>query len=168
MTGHSCDIYRVARQCGVILREAHDHSPTSRKPRECFCKPAVRRIGQAHGEAHLALCFRLIVESNGNGCELYADTLTAISMMLTSGYVEPDGDLFEAFDGIDLGAMRRWAHAVRGSATTPETIATALLWCLAGPDVVLPKAAAETVARRQRNAELKAARERKRKLIKAA
>lgn len=128
-----CDIYRVARQCGVILREASDHSPTSRRPRECFCKPAVRRIGRAHGEAHLAMCLRLIVESNGNAGELYAETLSAVSMMLASGLVEIDGALFEAFDAIDLGELRRWAHAARGSATTPETMAAVMLWKLARP-----------------------------------
>lgn len=168
MPDHRCDIYHVARQCGVILREAHDHSPTSRRPRECFCKPAVRRIGQAYGEAHLALCFRLIVESEGNAGELYAETLAAVSIALTSGLIEPDSGLFEAFDGIDLGALRRWAHAARGTATTPETMATALLWRLAGPDMILPKEPPTAGARRERNATLKAERERKRRRLKAA
>lgn len=130
---NNCDIYRVSRQCGVILREAHDHSPTSRKPRECFCKPTVRRIGRAHGEAHLAMCFRLIVESEGNAEELYAETLAAVSLVLASGLVAMTGALFEAFDRIDLGELRRWAHAARGSATTPEAMAAVLLWKLARP-----------------------------------
>lgn len=155
MPDHRCDIYRVARQCGVVLRDGHDHSPTSRRPRECFCKPAVRRIGQAHGEAHLALCFRLIVESEGNAGELYAETLAAVSMVLVSGLVELDSTLFEVFDEIDLGALRRWAHAVRGTATTPETMATALLWRLAGPDMVLHGEERAVVARREHTATLR-------------
>ncbi len=34
----------------VILREGHEHSPTNRKPRECFCKLTLCEIGQDHGE----------------------------------------------------------------------------------------------------------------------
>lgn len=131
MPDHPCDIYKVARACGVILRDSADHSPTSRRPRECFCKPAVRRIGRAHGEAHLAMCFRLIVETEDNAGELYAETLTAVSMMLASGLVDMGSDIFDALDVIDLGALRRWAHTARGSATTPEIMAAVLLWRLA-------------------------------------
>ena len=96
MNDHPCDIYRVARQCGVILRESVDHSPTSRRPRECYTKATLRDIGRAHGEAHLALVLRLIVET-GNASELHAATLLAVSGVLLNGQVMIDGALFALF-----------------------------------------------------------------------
>lgn len=107
------DIYRVARQCGVILREAHDHSPTSRKPRECFCKPTLREIGRAHGEDHLRLVLMLMTGARHNSAELYADMIRAVSSLLMR---RPDlvrrSSLVEEFNALDLGALRRKAKGM--------------------------------------------------------
>jgi hypothetical protein len=97
-----CDIYRVARQCGVRLHDSADNRTTGRRAGDCFCKPTLRTIGRRHGEAHLALCLRLIVET-GNGGELHAGTISAISIILQSGMVEIGASLFDRLDGIDLG-----------------------------------------------------------------
>jgi hypothetical protein len=54
----------------------------------------------------MALCLRLIVET-GNGGELHAGTISAISIVLQSGMVEIGARLFDRLDGIDLGRLRR-------------------------------------------------------------
>lgn len=135
MLKRTCDIYRVARQCGVVLRDSKDHSPTSIRPRNCYCKPTIRAIGQAHGEEHLAIVLRLIVETDGNNTELHAATIKAVSAVVDSGLVEVGSSLFDALDGISLANMRRWASAARGvgSASIADTMAAALLWELASP-----------------------------------
>ncbi|MGS1095856.1 hypothetical protein ACVCNR_14860 [Aquamicrobium terrae] len=113
MKPHPCDIYRVARQCGVILREAHDHSPTSRKPRECFCKPTLREIGRAHGEDHLRLVLMLMTGTRANSAELYADMIRAVSSLIMR---RPDlvkrATLVDDFNALDLGALRRRARSM--------------------------------------------------------
>lgn len=68
---HPCDIYRVARACGVTLHDGADNRTSGRLPGQCYCKPTLRSIGRAHGEGHLAICLRLINET-GNGLELHA------------------------------------------------------------------------------------------------
>jgi hypothetical protein len=90
---HRCDIYKVARQCGVKLFDGHKHSPTSRKAFECYCKPTVREIGQDHGEDHLKLIFMLMT---GTKTDLVrSPTLT------------------KDFDTIDLGSLRRKTKAMK-------------------------------------------------------
>ncbi|MDA4844099.1 hypothetical protein [Hoeflea poritis] len=109
-----CDIYKVARQCGVRLFNGARIYKKGRRPGECFSPGTLRRIGRALGEAHLALVLRLIVETDGNALELYADTLSAISSLLEHHpeLIERGSELFEAFDKIDLAALRRHAHAM--------------------------------------------------------
>jgi len=138
----SFNLYRVARQVGVVLRESAEHSPTSVRPRHCFCKPTLKAIGNAHGEAHLAIVLRLIVETKGNETELHASTIKAVSNVVDSGMVEVDGALFDAFDGIDLRRLRMWAQIARGfgSASVADTMSTALLWQLAAPAKLLEAA----------------------------
>lgn len=165
---HPCNIFRVAGQCGIRILKPVRSSSATRTSRACFCASTLRRIGRRHGEAHLALVLRLIVESAGNATELYGDTITAVSNVLLSGLVEPGSRLYEAFDGIDLGELRAWSAITKGDGTFAQTMTVALLWRLASPDKVLPKATAEEIARAERNAALKAVRQRKRRLIPAA
>lgn len=111
---HRCDIYKIARQCGVKLFDGAKHSPTSRRPYECFCKPTVREIGQSHGEAHLKLVFMLMTGTRVNALELYADMMKAVSAILIEN---PDlvksPSLTRDFDAIDLGSLRRKVKAMR-------------------------------------------------------
>jgi hypothetical protein len=120
---HPCDIYRVARQCGVILREGFEHSPTSRKPRECFCKPTLREIGQEHGEEHLRLVLMLMTGTKVNAAELYADMIKAVSSVLAR---KPDltrrPSLVDDFNAVDLGEMRRQARAMNCPVATTDVI----------------------------------------------
>ena len=111
---HRCDIYRVARQCGVKLFDGAKHSPTSRRPYECFCKPTVRDIGREHGEAHLKLVFMLMTGTKANALELYSDMLKAVSAILVENpELVKSPTLTKDFDAIDLGSLRRKVKAMR-------------------------------------------------------
>lgn len=114
MIDHACDIYKVARQCGVRIFDGHLHSPTSRKPFECYCKPTVREIGREHGEDHLRLVFMLMTGTKANAAELYADMIKAVSTLLVE---RPDliksPTLMTDFNDIDLGQLRRKTKAMR-------------------------------------------------------
>jgi hypothetical protein len=109
-----CDIHKVARQCGVKLFDGSRHYRSARGPRECYSPATLRRIGRSHGASHLALVLRLIVETEGNASELYAETLLSVSVLLDHrpDLVERGSALFEIFDCIDLTGLRRKAHAM--------------------------------------------------------
>lgn len=110
---HPCDIFKVADQCGVKLLRPDTHAWRQRKPRECYAKKTLKRIGRRHGEPHLALTLRLIVETDGNAAELYSETIQAISAVLANPAIEGRGGaLFDQFDGIDLADIRRQAKAL--------------------------------------------------------
>lgn len=110
---HRCDIWKVAEQCGVKLCDPSRHGWSARRPRECYAKKTLKKIGQRYGEAHLALTLRLIVETNGNSTELYSETIHAISALLANPAVEArGGELFDLFDNIQLADIRRQAKAL--------------------------------------------------------
>jgi hypothetical protein len=110
---YPCDIFKVASQCGIRLLDPIYHRQ-HRKPRECFAKKTLKKIGQRHGEAHLAITLRLIVETKGNAAELYSETIQAISGLLVTNphLVERGGKLFDELDEISLGETRRLARAL--------------------------------------------------------
>lgn len=111
---HRCDIYKVARQCGVKLFDGSKHSPTSRRPYECFCKPTVREIGQTHGESHLKLVLMLMTGTRANALELYADMIKAVSAVLAENpELVKSPTLAKDFDAIDLGSLRRKSKGMR-------------------------------------------------------
>lgn len=110
---HRCDIYKVARQCGVKLFDGHKHSPTSRKAFECYCKPTVRDIGREHGEDHLKLIFMLMTGTRANAAELFADMIKAVSAILVENpELVKSPTLTKDFDAIDLGSLRRKIKAM--------------------------------------------------------
>jgi len=92
-----CNLHKIARQTGVRLIDAADNRSIGRPDGLYSCKASAKAIGSLHGEAHLALCFRLLTET-GNGKAIHAASLKAVSALLLSGYVEIDGTLFYAFD----------------------------------------------------------------------
>ena len=112
---HPCDVYRVARQCGVVLRDSFEHSPTSRKPKECFCKPTLRKIGRQYGEDHLRLVLQLMMGTQENSRELYADIVKAASSILINHpEIEKAVNLTAIFDKMDLGEIRRKSKDIKG------------------------------------------------------
>ncbi len=112
---HRCDIHRVARQCGVKLFDGGRVYKSVRGAGECFSPATLRRIGRAHGEGHLALVLRLIVETEGNAKELFAETLWAVSELICNrpDLLDRGTALFDAFDGIDLAGLRRQAKTMQ-------------------------------------------------------
>ena len=131
-TVHSCDIHAMVRLCGVKLHDSADNRSSGRKHGHCYCKPTVRAIGRRHGEQHLAMVLKLI-NSTGNGHDLHAATLQAVSAVLLTGDVEINTDLFLVMDEIDLGRLRAAAKALPGS--TADVMAGALLALLTGPAI---------------------------------
>ncbi|MEX2739935.1 hypothetical protein AB3480_00550 [Rhizobium mongolense] len=118
-----CDIYKVARQCGVKLFDGHLHSPTSRKPFECYCKPTVREIGRDHGEDHLRLVFMLMTGTRANAAELYADMIKAVSSILVQNpTLVRSSSLVGDFNAIDLGSLRRKAKAMNCGIPTTHVL----------------------------------------------
>nr|WP_236776587.1 hypothetical protein [Agrobacterium tumefaciens] len=109
------------------MRDWRHHSPTSRKGRECFCKPTVREIGQRHGEDHLRLVLMLITGNPRNSGELYADVIKAVSRLLIAN---PDltrrPSLVADFNQVDLSAMRRGARSMKYEMTASDEILVAL------------------------------------------
>lgn len=110
---HRCDIWRVSEQCGVRLADPDSHGWRARRPRECFAKKTLKKIGQRHGEAHLALTLRLIVETYENGTELYSETIQAVSALIANPSIEArGGKLFDEFDQIRLAEVRHQAKTL--------------------------------------------------------
>lgn len=123
MKQHPCDLWKVARECGVILREGHEHSPTSRRPRECFCKPTLREIGQDHGEDHLRLVLMLMTGTKANSAELYADMIKAVSsVLLRKPELMRRPTLVDDFNAIELGELRRKAKAMNCPVATTDVL----------------------------------------------
>lgn len=124
---HSCNIFKVARECGVVLRESRDHSPTSRKGRECYCKPTVKEIGQRYGEDHLRLVLMLITDNQRNAGELYSDVIKAVSRLLAANpELTRRPSLVADFNKMDLGAVRRGARAMKYGMAASDEILVAL------------------------------------------
>lgn len=111
----------------MILRDWQHHSPTSRRSRECFCKPTVREIGRRHGEDHLRLVLMLITGSSINAAELYADVLKAVSRLLIANpELVRRPSLVSDFNAVDLGALRRGARSMKYGLATSDEILVAL------------------------------------------
>lgn len=130
---NQCDLFRVADQVGIRLLRPDQRRGD--RPRECFCKSTLRQLGREHGEQHLRLVLRLVVESAGNAAALQADVIRAVSSVVLSELVEIRADML---DEIDLLQLRAWAARVRPGCSTGETIAAALLWRLAPPERLFP------------------------------
>lgn len=117
------DIYRVARQCGVKLYDGFLHSPTSRKPSDCYCKPTLKEIGEEQGEDHLRLVLMLMTGTKSNAGELYSDMIKAVSAVLRQNpHLMKRPTLVEDFNAIDLGTLRRKAKAMNCALPTSHVL----------------------------------------------
>ncbi len=110
--GHN--VLKITRPLGVKVLDAGFHSSSSVRPKHCYCMPTLQKVVR-HGEGHLAIVLRLIVETRGNSAELWAATITAVSELLLAmpDLVDRGLALFDDFDRIDLGALRHRAKRIR-------------------------------------------------------
>ncbi|TIW11984.1 MAG: hypothetical protein E5V66_11075 [Mesorhizobium sp.] len=132
---HPCDVHRVAEQCGIRILKPDQHYAAASHGRVCFCPKTLKRIGRAHGEDHLRLVLRLIVESAGNAQALQGEVIAAVSNVVLSNLVEIRADLL---DNVDLEQLRVWAHAVRPKfCSSSHAMTVALLWRFASPEKIL-------------------------------
>ncbi|CAK7257720.1 MULTISPECIES: hypothetical protein [unclassified Shinella] len=123
MNRKTVNIYKVTRECGVRLVASREHSPASRRPFDCFCKPTVREIGQRWGEGHLRLVLMLMTGTRANARGLYADMMKAVARLLAGN---PDlirrPSLVDEFNTIDLGRLRSQAKAMRCGVPTSDVL----------------------------------------------
>lgn len=121
--GNTYDIHKVARQCGVKLRDWQMHSPTSRQANDCFCKPTLRDIGRRHGEDHLRLVLMLLTGSEANARHLYADVIKAVSRLLAN---HPElirrPSLVDDFNRMEIGALRDRSKRMRCGVPTSDVL----------------------------------------------
>jgi len=75
----------------------------------------IRIVLDRHGEGHLIIVLRTIIESTGNECALIAPVIWAVSDLILAHPKWPDHGLawIEAFDNIDLLDLARKARANR-------------------------------------------------------
>lgn len=123
MNEHRVNIFKVARECGVRLVTAEKHSPASRRPGECFCKPTIREIGQRWGEGHLRLVLMLMTGTVPNSRQLYADVLKAVARLFAGNpHLLRRSSLVDDFNDTDLGRLRRQAKAMNCGVPTSDVL----------------------------------------------
>ncbi|MCK8779066.1 hypothetical protein M0654_03610 [Rhizobium sp. NTR19] len=135
MRRHRVNIYKITRECGVRLRDASEHSPASRRPGDCFCKPTIREIGESHGEAHLRLVLMLLTGDRSNARELYADVLKAVSRLLAK---HPElvrrPTLIDEFNALNIHRLRRQAKAMNCDTAMSDVLHVMLTLTFILPD----------------------------------
>lgn len=82
-----------------------------RRPRQTCAGQTLPRILADHGEAHLTLLLRTIVESEGNELALIGPVINAVSAVMRAKPEWPEKGLawIEAFDELDLMALQKRA-----------------------------------------------------------
>ncbi len=101
------DIHKVIRPLGIKLVDAVDYRANMDRRKVCTCPRTLRKVINHHGEGHLSLVLKLIVQSEGNDAELYRDTILSLSGLLADfPQIEAMPTLFDWMDELDLNAAR--------------------------------------------------------------
>lgn len=109
-----CNIYKIARECGIKLFENHERMDWNPIPRECYCKPELRAIGAAHGAEHLKMVLMLMTGTVENSKQLWSGTINAVSSVLAQHpELTKRRTFLEDFNRIDLGKLRDDARALK-------------------------------------------------------
>lgn len=118
---------RVPRICAELGVEI---LPTTRKPGpgQTTARAALYELCRSHGEGHLILILRTLMESEGNSDHINVFTLYGISDIVLAHPAWPATGLrwLEAFDRIDLGDIREQARLNRDAVPQRHGIASAL------------------------------------------
>jgi hypothetical protein len=101
----------------------------SRHAYETTAGPTLQRLLNEHGDGHLVIVLRAIVESVGNETELRAETIWALSgiVLARPDWVDRGLEFLEAFDSIDLKALRLRAKGIL-RAHGARVVLGVLLW----------------------------------------
>lgn len=86
-----------------------------KKAAQSHARAAMKTIRTRHGDGFLVFVLRIIRQSKGNRDQLHADTINAIADIFEQrpDWMAKGGDMFEAFDQINLGALRQNAVELR-------------------------------------------------------
>ena len=86
-----------------------------RGPAETHARATLHEVRNRMGDGHLLLTLRCIRQTKSNRDELWSETIGAISDVLEQRprWAERGGDLLDAFDTIDLRALRTQATRLR-------------------------------------------------------
>ena len=122
---------RPAMRLRKLLRQLEMSVPTSWRPlapRETYAVHTIPRLIEAFGEPNVIMALRLIVEtSEANAREAKADVITAMTLVVSQCPNWLGLNLFEAVDGIDIGALRAQARRL---SKWPEAPTPAVLYGL--------------------------------------
>ncbi|MET3965439.1 hypothetical protein [Bradyrhizobium sp. S3.9.1] len=118
---------RVPKLCAELGLEI---LPTNRLPGpgQTTASSTLHAICRTHGEEHLTLLLRTLLETEGNSGHVNEFTLYAISDIMLAHPEWPEKGLawLEAFDRVDLGDVRAQARANRAAVPQRFGIASAL------------------------------------------
>lgn len=119
----------LARLCSALEIEILPTHKNRNKPLQTHAGAALARILQTHGPGHLTFCLRAIIESAGNERELRAETIWAISdvVLARRDWADRGLEFIEAFDAIDLKALRKSAKGIL-PAHGARVVLGVLLW----------------------------------------
>lgn len=78
---------------------------------QSHARGTMHEVVNEYGEAHLIMTLRCIRQTKGNRDQLWSETIAAISDILAqrNDWFNRPSELFNAFDEIDLGMLRRMA-----------------------------------------------------------
>ncbi|HWL06741.1 MAG TPA: hypothetical protein VNQ99_17695 [Xanthobacteraceae bacterium] len=112
----------ICRDLDIEIIEVHQ----TQGPGQTRAVKTMERIMNEHGEGHLIMVLRTIMESANNKTELVAPTIWAISDLILAHPEWPDTGLawLEAFDGISLPQIRQKAKGNRSAAQPRAAICT--------------------------------------------
>jgi hypothetical protein len=118
---------RVPKICAELGLEILATNKT-RGPGQTTAGSTLHAIYRSHGEGHLIILLRTLLESEGGSEHITEFTLYAISDIMLAHPEWPDSGLkwLEAFDRIDLGDIREQAKRNRAAVPQRHGIAAAL------------------------------------------
>lgn len=120
MARSTFNLYRIAEQCGVKITDV-SKARKVRRPGECYCKSALRWVGNEYGEGQLRLVLMLMTGTRANRTNLHSDLVKAVARLLASDpAIVRRPRLIDEFNAIDLGQIRNQAISVRSEASLAD------------------------------------------------
>ena len=124
----------LANICKLLeVRVVPNERSRTRGPGETCAEAAMERILKKHGAGHLTIVLISIVQTEGNGLQLVAPVMYAVSDIILA-YPEwtATTDWLDAMDRADLASMWKQAKANRRAAKPRCAVSTMLFAYLVG------------------------------------